>query len=912
MSLSVGSRLGPYEIVAPLGAGGMGEVYRARDTRLKRDVALKILPESFATDPERLARFQREAEVLASLNHPHIAAIHGFEETGGVQALVLELVEGPTLADRIAAGRIPPVEAHPIARQIADALEAAHEQGVIHRDLKPSNIKITPDGVVKVLDFGLAKLTAAGRPAQSDLNALGNVGAGVSRPDATASPTITSPGMMTGVGTILGTAAYMSPEQAKGRPADKRSDVWAFGCVLYEMLAGRRAFEGDDMSDTMAAVLRGEPDWAALPPTTPRRVQRLLRLCLQKDLKQRVPDIAIARFEIDEALKSPGEDGEVAGAGRTRRWRAIAAAAVVLAAACAATAAAVWDSTRPAPPRVTRFDIAPALTAPFTVGPAGVNLVVSPDGSQIAYHVRGGGLELRRFDRLESQRIPGTEEAQHPAFSPDGRSLVFVKDRKLHRLALDTTTSVALCDVFNVAGTSWLTGDAIVFAQTGAQGGLYRVSATGGQPERIAAPDAGKGERDYAWPHALPDGQAVLFTISRAGVPPSRAHIAIRALESGEQKVLIEAGSYPRYVSTGHLLYTQAGTLMAIRFDAARREVAGASVTVQEGIVTKGDGVANYGVARDGTLVYVPGSAVSYVSRFVWRDRNGKAVDAASGGELEFPRYPRVSPDGRRLAATLGPSNEGNIWVFDIAGAGQPLKLTFDAHNTHPTWMPDGTRLVFDSSRDAAQRNLYWLPADGSVLEPERVVTSNSDKGPQSWSPDGQWLMFRDNSAQTGLDLWIVSLRGDKKPRPWLQTSFAEAESSFSPDGRWVAYVSDQPGQAEVWVRPFPGPGSPTRVSPNGGHDPVWSRNGSELYYQEDQKLMTAEVASTQPDLRFRTPRILFEGGFIPWEPNTPRTYDVAPDGRFLMIEQTPSYLTQRFAVVLNWFEELRRRVPDS
>ena len=791
-------------------------------------------------------------------------------------------------------------EALPIAKQIADALETAHEQGIIHRDLKPANIKITPDGMVKVLDFGLAKLAQA---SDSRLQA----------PEVTASPTITSPAMMTGVGMILGTAAYMAPEQAKGRPADKRSDVWAFGCVLYEMLTGRRAFEGDDVSDTMAAVLRAEPDWTLLPANTPSVVVRLLRGCLQKDRRQRISDLAVARFEIDGALGAPLPDSATAASGRRPRWQHVSAVAALVMAACSVTAAAVWTYTRPAPPRMTRFDIAPSDAAPFTVGPGGTNLAISPDGSQIVYHVRRGAgmLELRRFDQLNSQALAGTEDTTHPAFSPDGRTLVFVKDRKLVKLALDAPTLVTLCDVFNVAGVSWLTDTDIVFAQTGTQGGLYRVSATGGRPERVAGPDAGRSEQDYAWPEALPGGQAVLFTIRRAGAGIAGASIAVRSLVTGEQKVLVEGGSYPRYAASGHLVYAQTGTLMATRFEADRLEVVGSPVPVQEGIVTKGDGAANYSLAGDGSLVYVPGSAIAYRSRFIWKDRNGKTLGVAAGDDLDFPRYPRIAPDGRRLATTLGPSNEGSIWIYDLASAGQALKLTFKAHSVQPAWTPDGARVVFGSNPTGV-RNLFGMPADGSLLEPERLLTSDSAQNPGAWSPDGRWFLYQETAAETGNDVWLMAGGGERTSRPWLQTMFSEGEPSFSPDGRWVAYVTNQTGEAEVWVRPFPGPGSPTRVSPTGGHDPVWSRNGKELFYQEGNKLMTAEAAGMQPALQFRTPRMLFEGGFIPWEPNTPRTYDVAPDGRFLMIEQTPSYLTQRFAVVLNWFEELKRRVPAN
>ena len=905
-----GSRLGPYEILSPLGAGGMGEVYRARDTKLGRDVALKILPESFTHDPERVARFQREAQVLASLNHPHIGGIYGLEEANGVRALVLELVEGPTLADRIAQSPIPLDEALPIARQIAEALEAAHEQGIIHRDLKPANIKVRPDGAVKVLDFGLAK---ALDPVTGIRDGSPYAKQGDPSPFWSQSPTMTSPAM-TGMGVILGTAAYMSPEQAKGKGVDKRADIWAFGCVLYEMLTGTRAFAGEDVSDTLAFIITKEPDWTALPPNTPGPIRRLLHRCMEKDRKERIPDISVARFEIKEALTTPSLETVTATAVRpSSRWRRAAAVALAVLAGSALTGTAVWLLARPVPPRVTRFDIVPLQTAPFAATPAGANVAISSNGAQVVYHVRRGSaieLELRRLDRLDSQPIPGTEGATQPVFSPDGSSLAFIKDRKLQKLRLDAKGSVTVCEAIStVEGASWVRDDTIVFAQTGPEGGLFRVPAAGGKPARVAAPDAKSGEQ-YAWPDVLPDGKAVLFTIRPVGASIDRARVAVRSLETGEQKVLIDGGSYPQYVPTGHLLYVQAGTLMGIRFDSSRLEIIGSPVPVQAGVVTKGTGVANYAVARDGSLVYAAGSAVPYVSRFVWKGRDGKLIGTAAGDQLEYPRYPRISPNGRRLAATVGPSNEGNIWIYDLTGASQPLKLTFKAHNVQATWTPDGSRVVFGSNRDG-QRNLFWVPADASVLEPERLATSDNSQGPWAWSPDGQWLLFAETSPQSGSDIWLLPTTGEKKPRPWLQTSFDEAEPSFSTDGRWVAYVSDQTGRPEVWVRPFPGPGSPTRVSPEGGHDPVWSRDGDELFYQEGTKLVTAVIAAKQPELQFKPPRLLFEGGFTPYEVNSPRTYDVASDGRFLMIEPTPS-ASAPLTIVLNWAEELRRLVPKK
>ena len=905
MAIGPGTRIGPYEVLALLGAGGMGEVYRARDPRLGRDVALKVLPDSFTMDTERVARFRREAQVLAALNHPHIAAIHGLEDANGLQTLVLELVEGPTLADRLTDGPIPLDETLPIARQIAEALEAAHEQGIVHRDLKPANIKITSDGVVKVLDFGLAKSSRPNVNVPNDPN----------NPNAlTASPTITSPAMMTGVGTILGTAAYMAPEQAKGRPADKRCDVWSFGCVLYEMLTGRRAFEGEDISDTLAAVLRGEPDFAALPASTPLRIQRLLRACLQKDRRQRISDIAVARYEVDEALH--GQDIEASSLirPRIRRWRAAAAAAVLLALGGAIVGAAVWLRMRPTLPEVIRFDVAPSSSAAFTVGPAGPNLVVSPDGNRIVYHVRrgDGALDMRTLEQLESQPLAGTERATNMSFSPDGRSLAFVRDRRLYRLSFDLNTVAAVCEMSGpAAGTTWLDADTIVFAQLGGESGLYRVAAAGGQPERIVRPDQSKGESLYAWPDALPGG-TIVFNVARAegGTPPQ---IAVRALGSGEQKTLM-TGTFPRFAATGHLLFMQGAQLMAVPFDVSGLETTGMPAVLQDGVITKGTLIANYDVADAGTLVYAPGTGVTYATRFVWRDRNGALVGPATVDRLESPRYPRLSPNGRRLAATVGPAQAGNVWIFDLTSANQPLKVTFKAHNIQPTWSPDGSRVIFASNQDGlAQLNLYTLAADGSQLAAERITSSGDPQTLPAWSPDGGTILFQTGGAiDSRSDLAMLAASGDRMPKLWVQTMFYEGEPSFSPDGRWVAYVSDQTGAAEVWVRPFPGPGSPVRLSPNGGRDPMWSRNGRELFYQEGNKLMAAAIMTTGGQLRFTTPQMLFEGGFIPWEPNTPRTYDVAPDGRFLMLEQPPGYFSQRFAVVVNWGEELKRRLPTN
>jgi len=896
MGLDPGARLGPYEVVAAIGAGGMGEVYRARDTKLGREVALKILPDAFARDPDRLARFQREAQLLASLNHPHIGAIHGLEESGDIRALVLEFVDGETLADRIARGALPAEEALSIAREICDALQAAHEQGIVHRDLKPANIKIRPDGTVKVLDFGLAKVNdsrASNAPSASNVFSL--------------SPTMTSPLHMTAVGEVLGTAPYMSPEQIKGRAADKRADIWAFGCVLFEMLAGRRPFDGDDTTDVVAAIVRGEPDWSALSPAVPAHVRTLIARCLERDRKRRIADIAVAQFVLNE----PPEPATTAAAhGRARRRAVMGATAVAGLLLGAAVATFIVRALMPSePPRVSRFELTPPPNEPLA-SPVGVNVIISPDGSTIVYHGQQGGVEqlfARRMDDLVAKPLLGTERATNPFFSPDGGRVGFTVAGQLKTVALSGGPPATVADGIGlVAGATWA-GDMIVFAQNSA--GLFRVPATGGRPQNFATPDAKAGETDYRWPEALPGGGAVLYTIYGSG-GTRQARIAVRRLDGSGGTVLIEGGNNPRYVSTGHIVYaTTPSVLMAIPFDPERLATIGKPVPVQTEIVAKGTGSANFAIANDGTLVYVRGGATVFQTGlgFQWMGRDGKALGNVAR-QVEGPRYPRLSPDGRRLAVTIGPSNQGNIWVIDVQGQTQPLELTFKNHNVTPTWSPDGRQLAFTSDQNG-QRNVFTIAADGSTLQPTRFTTSPNQQTPEAWASDGRSMLINEVSPKTGFDILLLDLQA-RQTRPWLQTEFDEDEVSISPDGRWVSYVSNQTGRAEVWVRPFPGPGAPIRVSPDGGREPLWSRNGSELFYQSGRRLMTAEVAARVPELRFKTPRMLFEGGFVPYDPNVPRTYDVASDGRFLMIQESAQPAPQTLVIVQHFTEELKRLVP--
>ena len=723
MALAPGTHLGPYEVTAQIGAGGMGEVYRARDAKLNRDVALKILPEAFAVDPERLARFHREAQVLASLNHSNIAAIYGFEDSGSTHALVLELVEGPTLADLIAqestargggAPRGLEIEAAlAIAKQIADALEAAHAQGIVHRDLKPANIKLRPDGTVKVLDFGLAK---ALEPASAI------------SPDPTAAPTITTPAMMTGLGMILGTASYMSPEQAKGRPADKRSDVWAFGCVLYEMLTGKRAFEGEDVSDTLANVLKSEPDWSALPANLPPEIRTIIDRCLRKDRRQRFADIALPLFFMGEAGGAVSPTAAVAAP--RSFWRRTIPFGAVAVLACAVTAAAAW-TLRPSapPPMVARFSVPLPADQVFTV--TGRQLVaVSPDGSNLVY-VANSRLYVRSMSSLETHVIAGSDVGgdvnvgggvTSPVFSPDGRTLAFYAgaDHTLKRLAVSGGAAVTICQSDVPVGMSWGEGG-LVFALAGKKG-IFRVSPNGGTPEAIATVNP---DEDASSPQVLPGGRAVLFSVKNAGDIWDKGQVVVQPLGQGARKVLLNGGADGRYVPTGHLVYALSGVLMAVPFDLARLAVSGGPVPVVEGVrrtavvATDVSATAQFSYSANGSLVYLPGPAILQAG-----DRDLVVFDGKGGLEpLKLPpgvySAPRASPDGHAIVFETADDKEAIVWVYDLRGASAARRLTFGGKNRAPIWSADGQWIAFQSDRGRRSRG---LPAAGRRLRHGRAV----------------------------------------------------------------------------------------------------------------------------------------------------------------------------------------------
>jgi serine/threonine protein kinase/Tol biopolymer transport system component len=886
-----GQQLGSYKVLSLLGAGGMGEVYEAHDTKLGRKVAIKILPSAFVHDSERLSRFQREARVLAALNHPNIATIHGLEESGGVHYLVMELVPGETLAERVRAGPLAVGETLRICSQVAEALEAAHEKGVIHRDLKPANVKVTPEGRVKVLDFGLAKAFA-----------------GDGGEDLSLGPTLTAVG--TEEGRILGTPAYMSPEQARGKVVDKRTDIWSFGCLLYELLTGQPIFRGETLSDTLAAVLGQEPDWRALPAETPAKVCDLLRRCLQKDARQRLHDIADARIEIEETLTAPRTALPIVSTtGRAPGWlqRIPWGIAFVIGAVLMTTV--VWFFRRTPPTvqqPVSRFVItlpAGQQLAGLDNGPA---VAVSPDGTHIAYVAQQGGnqeLYLRSLDGLEAKPVPNTEGAVNPFFSPDGQWLGFIAGGKLKKVSINGGTALTLEDAATI-GFSWNNRGVIAFAPSYTSG-LLQVSDAGGNPQPLTRLE--KGEIAHRWPEFLPDGKEVLFAVGTSISNWTNAQVAVQSVGADKRRNLIQGGMQPRYAPSGHLIYAQGGKLMAVPFDPRRLEVTGTALPVVDGVLQSPYyGIAQYSISATGSLVYVPAALQATRRALVWVNRNGAERPLAAPPRSY--RNPALSPDGRRIAVDITDS-EDQIWLYDLSRE-TLTPITFGGNDATPVWTPDGKRIALLSYEERSP-NLFWQLADGSGRL-ERLTTSEYSQIPKSWSPDGQLLAFTQAGATTGLDIWVLHL-GDHKAQPFLQTPADESVPQFSPDGHWLAYVSDESGRPEIYVRPYPGPGGKWQISTEGGKEPVWNRNGRELFYRSDNKMMAVEIA-THPSFVAGKPRMLFEGPYLA-TPLTSPYYDVSPDGqRFLMLKPTvqAQAAPTQINVVLSWFEELKRRVPAN
>jgi serine/threonine protein kinase len=898
MSLGPGTRIGPYEVVSIIGAGGMGEVYRAHDTHLNRDIALKILPELFAREPDRVARFKREAQVLASLNHPLIAAIYGFAEANGIQALALELVEGPTLADRIAQGPIPIHEALRIARQIAEALEAAHEQGIIHRDLKPANIKLREDGTVKVLDFGLAKaldpmLSSAG--------------------EAAGSPTITSPAM-TQVGVILGTAAYMSPEQAKGRAADRRSDIWAFGCVLFEMLTGSRAFGGDDVAETVATVLKTEPDWSALPPDTPFLMARLLRRCLEKPQTIRLASMSAARFALDEVSHSGVPPHSLSPVReRVLSWRLLAVA-VVMAAVLIATVDSVFQGrlTRVESPAPARFTVPPPSGVQLSLGIQPV--AITPDGRRLIVLGEQSGVRryyVKKVDELDFAPIPGSEGSWGSFTpSPDSQWIATVDIEKgvIRRIRLDGTEAQTLCHMGppsegkGFQGFSWGAGGKIAYASRHSPA-LMIIPDTGGTPQPVTSPPAGEVD---AFPFFLPDGRRVLF-IRRVLSDLTTAQVMVVDIETRQIRTLLH-GTSVQYLPSGHLAFTrqEGDGVWALAFDAERLEVRGSPVPVLQDAAPVGP-FPKFSVAQDGTLVYVRGLSTAQYDVVIVNSSTGQDTLLAN---LPADNYlsVRVATKGDRLAL----SAPGGILVYDLKRATVTPVTTDPSSNGFPLWTPDDERLVFFSNR-SGKPGLYSQRADGSGSA-ERLVELPPSEGaavPTAFAPDARQILFtavRPGAAD------IRKLALDNRAAESLFGSEAnEAGAVISPNGRWVAYQSNRSGHYEVYVERFPELGDRHTISTSGGVAPRWIRSGHLFYTSNDGRQVFEAYVSPGERLSTGAIQRVFQGAYAAPNPIGVREYDVFPDGkRFVLFKDSAAANTTQpsLVVVQKWLEELKKRVP--
>ncbi len=910
--MPVQQRVGPYDVEGELGRGGMGVVYAARDQRLDRRVALKALPETVAKDAERLARFEREAKVLASLSHPNIAAIHGIEDSDGSRFLVLEFVEGEDLSRRIARGPIPIDEAIDIARQVAEALEAAHERGVVHRDLKPGNIKVTPEGKIKVLDFGLAKAVSGDGPAASSMD----------------SPTITAE--YTRPGLVLGTAGYMSPEQARGRGVDKRSDIWAFGCVLYECLTGRMAFAGETVTDSLGAILHKEPDWAALPLETPATVRLLLRRCLAKDRNKRLRDIGDARVELDEAGADPSTSalrlasGALKEAVAAERRSALRRSAPwllvgVLALAGGALGWIAWSATRPQPKPILSL-LADVAGNDGFAGAPGSPIALSPDGTLLAYVVAasdGRHLWVRKLGEQEGVMLSGTEEAMSPFFSPDGQWIAFFTVNKLKKVSVSGGAAMTLCDVTNNSrGGTWGDDGSIVFAPT-TRSGLMRVAESGGTPEPMTT--LGQSEKaketSHRWPQALPGGRGLIFT-SRSSTAGdfNNTDLCVYSHQTKTATILHHGGSYARYVPSGHLVFVREATIFAAPMDLDGLRLTSAPVPLREGVMFQpSTGAAKLAFSESGTLVYQPGTDTSSVSTVAWIDRAGALTPILA--QEDMYQSPALSPDGTRLALQKGEILAADVWVYDLARQAM-TRLTFGASTDgRPLWMPDGTRIVFYSEADHEPVwNVYWKPADGTG-EAERLTTGENNHTPSSISPDGRVLLFDESNPVSGFDIMKMSLDGERKTEPFLMTPSDERYGQVSPDGKWVAYASAESGRWDVFVRPLSGGGGRWQVNTTGmGVYPKWSADGRELFYTQEDFMMSAAVTVEGSTLKIDTPRQLFtwkRGGWPGWAP-----FDVSPDGqRFVALvrrDDASDQMRGRAMFVLNWFEELEQKAPLS
>jgi eukaryotic-like serine/threonine-protein kinase len=885
-----GTTLSQYRLDERIGAGGMGEVWKAVDLTLDRAVAVKILPEAFSSDPHRVARFEREAKVLASLNHPNIAVIHGLHSASGLHFLAMELVSGEDLSQRLKRGALPIGEAIGVARQTAEALEAAHDSGVVHRDLKPANIQVTPDGKVKILDFGLAKAFEA------DPTAPGA--------SASLSPTMTAAATLAGV--ILGTAAYMSPEQARGHQVDRRADIWAFGCVLYEMLAGRRPFDGDTISDTLASVLKSEPDWTALPQATPAGARALLRRCLEKDPKRRLQAIGDARIAIDEALASPEPTGDapaVARAGRPR-WREIAAwsLATGLAALCLALFAG-----RPMPvavPTVRSSIVAPIHTRYDFPQEKSGNLSMSPDGKHITFSLltRDGdnSLWIRSLDSMEARPMPGTKGGTWPFWSPDGQQVAFFANGKLKRVDLAGSPAITICDAKDGRGGDWNRDGLILFAPN-ANTGIFSVPASGGTPRQITQiDDQVAKETTHRWPRFLPDGRHFLYLAGTHSAGIQSETNAVHLAEIGKEghRRLVLARSSVTY-TTGHLLYVRDRVLLAQPFDPDALEMIGDPVPIAEGLVTEAVYFRSiFAASANGDVVFRAGPQAAG-AHLAWFGRDGKEI--AKLGETGSFRQVVLSPDGRRAAYGLDEADSGtaDIWILDLA-RGVRSRLTFEpGEEFGPVWSSDGQRIVYTI---AAVRDDLFLRNSGGG-ERQGLLQTDHDKQATDWSRDGRYLAYNQIEDTNKAGVWILPLAEKDKPRPFVETADAnEKNGRFSPDGRWMLYTSNESGRDEIYVTPFPGPGAKWQVSTGGASSAWWTQGGKEIVYMgPDLTLWSLAVHASAGIFEVDPAQSLFRA-------SQAMAVDVMPDGqKFLLAVRSEEEEEQPLTLVTNWPAGLKR-----
>jgi eukaryotic-like serine/threonine-protein kinase len=907
MAILPGKRLGPYEILSAIGAGGMGEVYRARDTRLDRIVAIKVLPAHLADDPERRERFEREARTIARLNHPHICVLHDIGRQDGIDFLVMEYLEGETLAQRLLKGPLLLEQVLRYAIEISDALDKAHRKGVTHRDLKPGNIMVTKSGT-KLLDFGLAKLKQETAPANISLSKLPTAD------DALMAPFDAAQGRpLTGQGTILGTLQYMAPEQLEAKEVDARTDIFAFGAVVYEMITGKKCFEGKSQASLIAAILEREPPtMAGLQPMTPPALDRAVKRCLAKDPDDRwqtTRDLEVELKWIAEGGSQVTPTPAAATKGIRKRWQGalLWGGAIVLLAAV--TSIAIWSRKSASPivsGPVSRIAITLPPGQPLAGLETGVAVALSPDGTQLVYAARQGGtqqLYLRPLARLEDKPIPGTDGASEPFFSPDGQWVGFFAGGKLKKIQLSGGEVLSLGDAVDPRGASWGSQGKIAFVPTRSSA-LQQIAAVGGTPEPLTR--LGDDENSHRWPEFLPGGEALLFAALESGANWNNARIEVQSVGTGQRRNLVQGGTHPHYSASGHLIYAKGGNLMAVPFDLQRLEVSGTAIPVVEGVLQVPlTGAAQYSLSTTGSLVYVPGGAEASQRRLVWVSRNG--VEQPTAAPPRSYRNPRLSPDGRRVVVGLE-QPEPQIWLYDLARETLARFTLEGDSNRNPVWTPDGKRIGFNSSRNNG--DVSWQLADGSGRPEEFSPTGGALTS--SWSPDGKLLASSVGDPTTGYDIWVVKMGDtDTTAQPFLRTPFNEEAPQFSPDGRWLAYVSDESGRYEVYVQPYPGPGGKWQISAEGGTEPMWNHNGRELFYRSGNKMIAVEI-TTQPSFSAGKPKLLFSGEYQPTLVIN-ANYDVSPDGqRFLMVKPSESAeaAPTQINVVLNWFEELKQKVP--